>query len=123
MTVREVWGRIQAQDVVAIAHEGDEWLFQVPRSVLGRVVAEFWVEDEAGNIGYRAALLTIEHGTIKCIEWLKVGDLTALPVNRPMIEPLEADRCTDVTVRISLEDVSIRPICQEQPHICPKMEG
>lgn len=106
MTVAHVWGRIQAQAVLPIAHEGNVWMFQVPRSAVGRVAAEFWVEDEAGNIGYRAAILQIAHGTIKCIEWLETADLISIPVDRPTVA-----------------DVSTRPGCSELPHICPRMEA
>lgn len=120
--IREVWGRIQAQDVFSVAQEGDTWLFQVPHSVIGRVVAEFWVEDEAGNVGYRAAILTIEHGTIKCIEWLKTGDIVSLPIDRPQLMPLPIDRGIDEMLRPVILDVSEYPTCTELPHICPRME-
>ena len=123
MTVARVWGRIQAQDVNPIASEGDTWLFQVPRSAVGRVTAQFWVEDEAGNIGYRAALLTIEHGTIKCIEWLETGDITSLPIERPSIIDLGGHAEIAEILHPEIKDISTRPTCAELPHICPKMEA
>jgi len=123
MTVKEVWGRIQAQDVFAIAHEGDTWMFQVPRSAVGRVIAEFWVQDFAGNIGYRSALLTIEHGTIKCIEWLKTGNLLMLPIDRPSIAMQPIDRGIGwADYRTHIQDITVKPYCVQLPHICFKME-
>lgn len=122
MTVAEVWGRVQAQAVLPIAHEGDTWLFQVPRSMVGRVTAEFWVKDEAGNIGYKAAILTIEHGTIKCIEWLKTGDILSLPIDRPIVTSLPFDRGISEVLHPEIEDVSEYPTCIELPHVCIKME-
>jgi len=122
MTVAEVWGRIQAQDVFPIAQHGDIWMFQVPHSVVGRVIAEFWVQDEAGNIGYRAALMQIEHGTIKCIEWLKTGDILSLPIERPQLTSLPIDRGISVIQRPEIIDVSDYPTCIELSHVCVKME-
>jgi len=118
--IARAWGRIQAQDVVPIAHEGDTWLFQVPRSAVGRITAQFWVEDEAGNIGYRAALLQIEHGTIKCITWLETGDIIALPIERPTV--LEIGQRPEIIefLHPEITDISERPTCTELPHVCPK---
>ncbi len=124
MTVAEVWGRIQAQNVVPIATEGDTWLFQVPRSVVGRVLCEFWVSDEAGNVGYKAGIFQIEHGTIKCIEWLKTGEITSLPIERPTIEEIKEERSIiELTPAREITDITERPLLVELPHICPKMEG
>lgn len=124
MTVAEVWGRIQAQNVVPIATEGDTWLFQVPRSVIGRVLCEFWVSDEAGNVGYKAGIFQIEHGTIKCIEWLKTGEITSLPIERPTIEEIKEERSIiEFTPAREITDITERPLLVELPHICPKMEG
>jgi len=120
MTVKTVWGRIQAQDVMAIAHEGETWLFQVPRSAVGRVTAQFWVEDKAGNIGYRAAILQIEHGTIKCIRWLETGDIASLPIERPEITDLGGHAEIIEILHPEVTDISERPTCIELPHVCPK---
>jgi len=80
-------------------------MFQVPRSVVGRVLGEFWVEDEAGNITYRAGIFQIDHGVIKCIEWLRTGGLTMLPIER-----------SEATY------IDERPAITMLPHVCPKME-
>lgn len=121
--IKEAWGRIQAQEVQPIAHEGDTWLFQVPRSTVGRVIAEFWVKDYAGNIGYRSALLTIEHGTIKCIEWLRTGGIQALPFHRPSIEYIPPIKAIDQMDRPTIIDISTKPYVIPLPHVCPRIRS
>jgi len=68
MTITEVWGRIQGQDSFPVTRSGNTWSFHVPSWVIGDVYTEFWAKDEAGNISYRSAILTIDKtGTLKCV--------------------------------------------------------
>lgn len=73
MTVAEVWGRVQGSDVLPLSHDGDDWLFPAPPGMSGTLICEFWAEDDAGNVGYRAAIITLDRGVIKCWRWLDIG--------------------------------------------------
>ena len=106
MTVTEVWGRVQGQDSSLISQAGDLWIFTVPPWVTNPVIAEFWAKDEAGNIGYRSAILTIENGTIKCIRWMHTDGI-----------------CLMQSVERSGHIINVRPSITMEKHICPRMEA
>lgn len=107
MTVKTVWGRIQGTDAVLDSHSGDMWTFTVPAWVTGPIVAEFWAEDEAGNVSYRTAILEIEDGTIKCIRWQKKDtQCLMLKVQRPTASLIE-----------------VRPTVRILKHVCNRMEA
>lgn len=69
MIVR-VYGMINGKESLPFLNEGDQYYFQLPETLTGKFVCEFWAEDEYGNIGYNAALLTLVRGVIKCVEVL-----------------------------------------------------
>lgn len=125
MTVAEVWGRVQGRDVLPLTHDGDDWCFPIPEGLTGQLVCEFWAEDEAGNVGYRAALLTVAGGAIKCWRWLDSGcDCIMLASRRPAVT-IVADR-TEASMRCDrpvMADASSRPSCILRPHICPQSEA
>ena len=107
MSVARVWGRIQGKDAVLDNQEGGVWTFDVPSWASGPIIAEFWAEDDFGNVSYRSAVLEIEAGTIKCLRWLDTDGICIMEaVPRPASE---------------LEDV--RPLVEMIPHICPQMEA
>lgn len=70
MTIVRVYGNINGVGVMPFTSVGDVYYFQPPESLTGKFVCEFWAEDEFGNIGYNAAILTLVRGVIKCIEVL-----------------------------------------------------
>lgn len=93
MTVKAVWGRIQRQNATLAAHEGDVWTFDVPLWASSPIIAEFWAEDDAGNVSYRAGVFALEEGTIKCIRWRTEGSsLTMLADDRPVADMLDVGR-------------------------------
>ncbi len=106
MTVTEVWGRVQGLDSSLISQEGDVWTFTVPPWVTNPVIAEFWAKDDAGNIAYRSAVLSIENGTVKCINWMHTDGI-----------------CLMQSIKRSGGIVSVRPDIVMQKHICPRMEA
>ena len=116
MTVAEVWGRVQGQEVRAFAHDGDDWFFPAPPGMSGTLVCEFWASDEAGNVGYRAALIVLDKGAIKCWRWLDIGcDCIMRAQNRPVAEMLGRADSSMTLVRASAEDITARPSCWRAP--------
>lgn len=61
-----VWGIINGHQTLPFSHLGDQWYFEPPAED-GTFVCEFWAEDDYGNVGYNAAILTVVKGAIKCI--------------------------------------------------------
>lgn len=107
MTVARVWGRIQSKDAVLISQDGDLYEFEVPPWATSPIIAEFWAEDEAGNVTYRSAVLEVEAGTIKCLRWLDSdGVCTMEPIMRSVID-MECIRAEAAMIE----------------HICPQMEA
>lgn len=120
MTVTDVWGRIQGQDLLPRIHDGDEWFFEFP-DLSGQLVCEFWAQDEAGNVGYRAAILTIARGSIKCWRWMDSGCECILhPIPRPSVDT-SADRPEMVMSgnTSTLLCITVRPEMVMDPHVCP----
>ena len=70
MTIVRVYGNINGVGVMPFISVGDVYYFQPPETLTGKYICEFWAEDEFGNIGYNAAILTLVRGVIKCIEVL-----------------------------------------------------
>ena len=70
MTIVRVYGMINGKESFPFLNKGDQYYFQLPDTLTGKFVCEFWAEDEYGNIGYNAALLTLVRGVIKCVEVL-----------------------------------------------------
>ena len=70
MTIVRVYGNINGVGVMPFTSVGDIYYFQPPETLTGKYICEFWAEDEFGNIGYNAAILTLVRGVIKCIEVL-----------------------------------------------------
>ena len=70
MTIVRVYGNINGVGVMPFTSDGDVYYFQPPETLTGKFICEFWAEDEFGNIGYNAAILTLVRGVIKCIEVL-----------------------------------------------------
>ncbi|WII07045.1 PF13754 domain-containing protein [Methanomassiliicoccales archaeon LGM-RCC1] len=102
MTVADVYGTVMGIDMVVSKVEGDDWIFVLPPYMTGTIVAEFWAVDEAGNTSYRAAVLTCQEGTVKCIKWLdEFGICTMRPIGRscemqdiPRACTMHAHQCT-----------------------------
>lgn len=70
MAIVRVFGTINGQDYLPFQNIGDRYYFPLPEALTGKFICEFWAEDEFGNIGYNAAILTLVRGVIKCIEVL-----------------------------------------------------
>ena len=120
MTVAEVWGRVQGSDVLPLSHDGDDWLFPAPPGMSGTLICEFWAEDDAGNVGYRAAIITLDRGVIKCWRWLDIGcECIMRAQNRPVAEMTGRAVSSMTLMRVSIEDVTARPVCDLRPHVCP----
>lgn len=125
MTVSEVWGTIDGGDVLPLSHSGDEWYFPFPEGATGRLVVEFWAMDEAGNTAYRAAIVQLYKGTIKCWRWRDVGcDSTMLALHRPDPD-LGIGRPTAEASDIvrGCTPAWARPACEALAHACPAIGG
>lgn len=120
MTVADVWGRVQGQDALPLSHDGDDWFFPAPPGISGTLVCEFWAEDEAGNIGYRAALITLHKGAIKCWRWLDAGcSCIMLATIRPVASVIEGRPEPRMTLpSLEVTDLTCRPECIMHPHVC-----
>lgn len=121
MTVTEVWGRLDGLDVLPLTHSGDTWAFPLPDGAAGQLICEFWAEDDAGNVGYRAAILTIAEGSIKCWRWLSTGTECTMLAFRATATLRETDRpsCALTWRRSDATATSGRPECVMLPHACP----
>lgn len=121
MTVTDMWGRVQGTDVLPLTHDGDDWCFPMPAGASGTLVCEFWAEDEYGNVGYRAALITLDKGAIKCWRWLTSGcDCIMLATGHPtatMTIPKPETAMSRSDARAV--DITTRPTCVLRPHVCP----
>ena len=107
MTVMDVWGLVNGHDAGRITRDGEQWYFSLPQDANGDIPCEFWAEDEAGNVGYSAAVLSVSAGGVKCIRWIRTdGECTMKALNRPVCEILEPS----VT-------------CSMRPIACPCSEG
>lgn len=70
MAIVRVFGTINGQDYLPFRNIGDRYYFPLPEALTGKFICEFWAEDDFGNVGYNAAILTLVRGVIKCIEVL-----------------------------------------------------
>lgn len=125
MTVEEMWGRVQGNDVLPLSRDGDEWFFPTPSGMSGTLVCEFWAEDDAGNIGYRAALITLDKGAIKCWRWLDMGCECILRAWRHPVAEMEDGRPTaemDAVRAVTLLTTEL-PSCTLRPFVCPRAGG
>ena len=124
MTVVDVWGHIQGYDASLIARDGDKWIFRIPSWATGPIVAEFWAEDDAGNISYRAGIFAITDGTLKCIRWLTTDGICTMNI----VE--KAEIMMDIGRACSVEYLDrpmagidhLRATCDVENHMCSKME-
>ncbi len=125
MTIKDVWGRVQGQDALPLAHSGEDWYFPTPSGMSGQLLAEFWAEDEAGNVGYRAAIITLDKGAIKCWRWLDSGaDCIMRGRIRPTLTPSESKPVSSMdAVTAAMSDRTVRAACAMRPHVCPVIGG
>lgn len=71
MTVVRVTGRINCVMCEFAHSSGDIWAIEAPESYSdGSYICEIWAYDDAGNIGYRTAILWMYDGKCVKIEWL-----------------------------------------------------
>lgn len=70
MAIVRVYGTINGRDYLPFLNQGDRYYFPLPETLTGKYICEFWAEDDYGNVGYNAAILTLVRGVIKCIEVL-----------------------------------------------------
>lgn len=70
MAIVRVYGTINGHDYLPFLNQGDRYYFPLPETLTGKHICEFWAEDDYGNVGYNAAVLTLVRGVIKCIEVL-----------------------------------------------------
>lgn len=127
MAVARMWGRVGGTDVAPFLSNGDEWFFPIPPGSVGDVIAEFWAEDDVGNIGYRSAILTVGRAGVKCIRWIMHGgECTMLAIRRPISEVLDRGRCEcmcAVSPRPLCEDITVRAECTMLAIACRRAEA
>lgn len=94
--ITRVYGNINGVGVMPVVNIGDKYYFQPPETLTGRYVCEFWAEDDFGNVGYNAAILTLVRGVIKCVEVLS-KDFQITMRGDPMRTRMYADAyCCDI---------------------------
>lgn len=72
MAVVSVWAMINSQFCVLSDNGNGKWSLNGSiESPDGSYVCEFFAEDEAGNIGYKTAILWLYDGKLTCIEWIE----------------------------------------------------
>ena len=86
-----VWGLINGYQALNLFQQGDKWYFQPPVES-GTYICEFWAEDDYGNVGYNAAILTVVDGAIKCIRVLSERYHSLMLADRWRSEPLDSER-------------------------------
>ena len=82
MTVASVWGVVQGVEEAPFHSIGDRWYFEIPAHAGSNVFVELWAEDLAGNQAYRAAIVELKGGTIKCVHWQDCGYSRMRPIRR-----------------------------------------
>jgi len=125
MTVVRMWGRVDGKDSLPFHRNGDDFYFDVPDGYIGDLLCEFWAQDEAGNIGYRAAILTISLGGRKCIRWLDTGGECIMhPIRRPESEFAGIRPVCIMHPKVCSEMAEVlRPACDMLPIVCPRAEA
>lgn len=125
MTVVNMWGRVNGKDSLPFHRSEDDFFFTVPDGFIGDLYCEFWAQDDVGNIGYRAAILTISLGGRKCIRWLDTGGECIMhPIRRPEYTITEDRPLCIMHPKACSEMVEIlRPICDMLPIVCPRAEA
>lgn len=85
MAVQDVWGRIGGIDVLPQMNEGDVWWLPIPDEFReGDVTVELWARDDHGNTAYKATVVTLKGGSVKCIRHLNEHGIGLMvPVDRP----------------------------------------
>lgn len=72
MAVVDVWAEINGQRTKLNRTSGDIWSVTAPSDCPdGSYTCAFWAVDEAGNIGYKTAILWIFDGRLTCIKWIE----------------------------------------------------
>ena len=72
MSVTSVTAKINGYMYSCINTGGDIWSLKAPSECPdGSYTCEFWATDEAGNIGYKTAILWIFDGRLTCIKWIE----------------------------------------------------
>lgn len=72
MAVVDVWAEINGQHAKLNRTSGDIWSVTAPSDCPdGSYTCAFWAVDEAGNIGYKTAILWIFDGRLTCIKWIE----------------------------------------------------
>lgn len=91
MAIVRVFGTINGQDYLPFQNIGDRYYFPLPEALTGKFICEFWAEDDFGNVGYNAAILTLVRGVIKCIEVL-TKDYQVTMLSDPMRVDMGMDK-------------------------------
>ena len=115
MTIVRVYGNINGVGVMPFTSVGDVYYFQPPETLTGKFICEFWAEDEFGNIGYNAAILTLVRGVIKCIEVL-TKDYQVTMLSDPMRVGMDMERYDAKMGKIPQTSILDDPYCV---HILP----
>lgn len=120
-----MWGRVDGKDSLPFHRNGDDFYFDIPDGFIGDLLCEFWAEDEAGNIGYRSAILSISLGGKRCIRWLDTGGECIMhPIRRPGAEFIgERPICIPYGGVVSEMIETLRPTCDMSPLVCPRAEA
>lgn len=107
--IMRVWGIINGYQALPFSHLGDQWFFEPPAED-GTFVCEFWAEDDYGNVGYNAAILTVVKGAIKCIRIISERYRSLFLARRFRAEPLDPERFDSTLLpfdRFEVEQLSI----------------
>lgn len=71
MTILQVWGKVDSNDVICSPVNDKDWTVIVPPDLNdGCYICEFWALSNNGLVGYRSAVLWIVDGRLTCIKWL-----------------------------------------------------
>lgn len=115
MAIVRVFGTINGQGYLPFLNQGDRYFFLLPETLTGKYICEFWAEDEFGNIGYNAAILTLVRGVIKCIEAL-TKDYQVTMLSNPMRVGMDMERYDAKMEEIPQTSILDDPYCV---HILP----
>lgn len=114
-----VWGLINGYQALSLFQQGDKWYFKPPVES-GTYICEFWAEDDFGNIGYNAAILTVVDGSIKCIRVLSERYHSLMLADRWRVEPDPRGFSSSINVvRVCSEVAPRRYHSRPKPLNCP----
>lgn len=116
-----VWGIINGHQSLPFSRVGDRWFFDPPTED-GTYICQFWAEDDYGNVGYNAAILTVVEGSIKCIRPISERFRTLFLADPFECDMTDADRFHTgmIPARFGAEFPDDRWRCTPKPLNCSR---